>query len=217
MQISGAQRFQLALAEYQSLREESAQAREAQQSILEWSIGAIGVVFAAALATDAGASPGLVRSMVLGIVLPSLIAGATFTWMGEMMRMERAAYYLRGREPAFWVTEEDGSHTVDPDLVDEPDIRPLLWENFIAFASEGPGRRKQLVAYVGGFGIYVGSFLVSYILLLADVHGQSGMGLSDVARNLITAGVVLAVIAYLGTCIVVGRWLMETGSSAAGR
>lgn len=166
------QNRKLALAEFISLRDECKQAREAQHTILQWSLGAIGVAFAGVGASFGRSSVGVeeFRLVVLGLGIPGLVLGACFAWLGELVRMERAGYFLRGRERAYWpndATIEDAGRLA----IDHPDQFPLIWENYIAFLGGEFGERKQKIGYVGGYGVYLGALCASLWMFLQRLGG----------------------------------------------
>jgi hypothetical protein len=109
--FSDDERRQYTARQYQSLREEITQAREAQQSILLWNQAVSGTLFAAALVAETSNSARYVIAVqfVFGLVLPAVLLGGALAWSGEMIRMERAGVYLRSFERATWNSEgEDG-------------------------------------------------------------------------------------------------------------
>jgi len=148
-------------AEYDSLRNESSKALEAQHRILEWSITAFAVIFVAALSAADGAgvvgpsfgdsSPRL-QVLLFGLVLPLLILASGLVWLAELYRMERAGAYLRSRERATWPNR---------DMEDLAGCRldwehhPLLWENVIH------DHGKVMTNFLGGFVIYAAALAVS--------------------------------------------------------
>lgn len=87
----------LSVTEYQWLRDESAQARQAQHTILQWSLGALAVVFAAAVAFKE--TNLLTFRLIYGLGLPLFGVGASFAWFGELIGL--AVPRLRGR-PRPW-------------------------------------------------------------------------------------------------------------------
>ena len=153
------------LIEYQSLREESAQARNAQQTILQWSLGAFSLVFAAALSTSTSATPAIerLRMAVFAFALPFLVIGSCLAWVGELIRMRRVGSYLRGRERTFWPEWED---EVQASFVRDRTSYPLLWENYIASKGPEPGQHKQWEGYLGAALIYGGAYVVSLAVFM---------------------------------------------------
>jgi hypothetical protein len=204
------------LAEYQSLREESAQARTAQQTILQWSLGAFALIFAGAMASDVASTPrGEVLLMIIfGLALPGLVFGSCLAWAGELLRMERAGYFLRGREAAVWASSARG-RVVDERNVLDIEQFPLLWENFIASAKY-PGARKQQLGYIGALVIYGLSYSISAVVFFVTLWNHEFGAHTFAWRWWTIAGFVCASIVML---VVFGRiWLTlrQRGREAAG-
>lgn len=156
------------LLEYQTLREESAQARNAQQAILQWSLGAFAVIFAGALAASASVTPDMERLhlAVFGFALPGLVVGSCLAWVGELIRMERVGFYIRGRERTFWQAPEK---KVSVSSVRDRQAYPLLWENYIASGGTEAGQRKQWSGYMGAVLIYADAYVASFAVFLLTV------------------------------------------------
>lgn len=143
------------LAEYQSLREESAHARQAQQSTLTWSLAVIGAVFAGGLVfvstivSPTSLAPAMAvnfYALVFGVALPGYAYFAAVTYVGELARMERAGAYLRGLEK-------------DLRLYQMFPRAPLRWETTLALEKYNDIKLKSPA--IGAMGLYFGSFLVS--------------------------------------------------------
>ena len=162
--FSDDERLQYAARQYQSLREEIAQAREAQQSILLWNQAVSGTLFAAALvaATSHSAHYVVAAQFVFGLVLPAVLLGGALAWSGEMIRMERAGVYLRSFERATWNSEgEDGIARTSF----------FIWENFLwsppaKFAAAG--YRKQNVGYAG-VGVFYGIMYIGSLIAFCTI------------------------------------------------
>lgn len=158
--------FDFLKAEYDSLRAESAQARLAQQQILQWSLAAIAAIFAASLIfagggadrVEAGFSGTLFLVVYLG-VLPGLVVTACWAWIGELVRMERVGYYLRGIEVE-----------VCAGKYGQADFRhgPLRWESYLALGQKR-STGKQLIGYLGAGALYFGSLSLANIIGLAAI------------------------------------------------
>jgi hypothetical protein len=102
-EIGGSVPAELIVAEYNAARADCLQGLIGQQSILTWSIAAIGVLFAAGLSIGTkvhGAST--VRPWVFLVGVPLLALGASIAWLGEIFRMERDAHYMRLLEQSTW-------------------------------------------------------------------------------------------------------------------
>lgn len=139
------ERRQYAARQYESLREEIAQAREAQHSILQWNQAVAGTLFAAALVAGTShlAHSVIAAQFIFGLVLPAVLLGGVLAWSGEMIRMERAGVFLRSFERATW--GNDGRNGI-------ANTSLFIWENFlwsppVTFAAAG--YRKQNVGYAG--------------------------------------------------------------------
>ena len=156
--------LQLVSAEYQSLREESSQARQAQQSTLTWSVAALGTVLAGGLVFVSGIfAPGAKSSMlsvlfyalVFGLALPGYAFFAALTYMGELGRMTRVGAYLQGLE-RFVAT------MISP--------APLRWETGLNAKRGAKGRTSRLLSpVVGSLALYFGSLVISLIAFWSGV------------------------------------------------
>ncbi len=138
-----------------------------QQSILAWSIAAIGVAFAAALGLNSGklAHADSIRAAVFGIAIPLVAFGASVAWLGEIFRMERDAHYLRLMERSTWSADRQSSEYVNEDWIKDT---PLLYNSWVAHSE--PPARNRVLGYAGGLTIYIGAFGLSLSLavLLLD-------------------------------------------------
>jgi hypothetical protein len=164
--------------EYRSLRSESEQARNAQQTILQWSLASFAAILAGSLLMFQGASShtfhfsgeaGTVVLLIFGLGLPGLGFCSYLVWWGEFLRMERAGRYIRGLELAAERLASNGETSFPP---------PLQWEHFLAGHARFPkgkptGRTKQLVGYVGTTGIYFGFSVSSLIIFVSIVVSHS--------------------------------------------
>jgi hypothetical protein len=168
------------LEEYRSMRSESEQARNAQQTILQWSLGSFAAIIAGSLVMFQGATSqifkftgevGTILMYILGFGLPGLGLFAYLVWWGEFLRMERAGRYTRGLELVGQRFASYGAAQVPP---------PLQWEHFLAGPVMARGRNKQMIGYVGTVGIYFGfsvSALILFIsLVLAHVYHLGSWG-----------------------------------------
>jgi hypothetical protein len=160
--------------EYRSIRSESEQARNAQQTILQWSLASFAAVIAGSLVMFQGSGKnalqfsgeiGTVLLFIFGLGLPGLGFFAYLVWWGELLRMERAGRYLRGLELVADRLARGGSGRFPP---------PLQWEHFLASSvyrsnDKTRSRAKHLVGYVGATGIYFGFSVSSLILYISLV------------------------------------------------
>ncbi len=141
---------QLALEEYKAIRSESAQAKGIQQTIVQWSLGAVAVLGAGVAALFSAMAnarePNRVFPVIvvlLGGVIPIVSFSAFAVWCGELQRMERAGYYLRARERAWSAHLHRRGQVYLPDAVDR---LPAVWESFLV----SPGLPQRLGKNRGG-------------------------------------------------------------------
>jgi hypothetical protein len=106
------------VAEYKSVREEWLASRDAQQHTLQWTLAALAVLFAGILSSELRQDhPELYVGLVFAAGLVAISSHAI--WFGEVMRMERAALFLRGLEAA-----------VSKLTQDQGEVPPLSWETW---------------------------------------------------------------------------------------
>lgn len=199
------------LDEYKTLRDESSQARQAQQSVLQWSLATFGLIFAAGVAFAGESKPSFAQySIIYGLALPGLIIASSLVWWGEVMRMERAGYFMRGREIASWPPETRYARR-DVSAVSRD---ALVWETYIAFLGPKRGRRKAIGGYLGAAFLYGGGVVFSLLMFLArwrsntfEVGWHKGAG--TVWAITIVVFVVLVFASY-------ARTLLQVGKEAAG-
>jgi hypothetical protein len=158
----------LRLAEYKSVREEWIASRDAQQHTLQWTFAASAVLFAAIVSSDAKT-----EEPFLFVVLTAAVAAlATFSqavWFGEVVRMERAALFLRGLETVYRELPKAG-----------PAPPPLTWETWRGNetrVADSPWIQPASSSIVGSFGLF---FLLTIaaiaVLLTAALDGQMPCG-----------------------------------------
>lgn len=190
------------VAEYNAIRAEIVQTLAGQQSIMAWSVGAIGVVVAGlvALSDKSGDHNNLIL-LVLGWLLPGLAASASFAWLGELFRMERDAAYLRALELTTW---DDGvvrtARIADPKQWD-PDVRldivrrvPLAYNAWVAW---GRPSNRVTVGYLAGIAIYGLTILVSLAVFAWLVWRNHGYDGTETFALYATAAIVPAVFVLL--------------------
>ncbi len=142
-----------------------------QQSILTWSIAAIGVLFAAGLSI----SPHIghadtIRHWVFFLGIPLLTLGASIAWLGEIFRMERDAHYMRLLEQSTWTDSRLRRKYAETEKIADGDVGyPTLLLNTWVAHSE-PDGRNRVVGYVGGLLIYLGATTCSLALACALLH-----------------------------------------------
>lgn len=166
------------LEEYRSIRSESEQARNAQQTILQWSLASFAAIIAGGLVVFSGTvnirsgETGTVLLMIFGMGLPFLSFFSYLVWWGEFLRMERAGRYIRGLERMADRLANSASGKLPP---------PLQWEHFLAGPSYSLalrrretarhrrlGRAKYMIGYFGAAGIYFG-FAFSSLVIFASL------------------------------------------------
>lgn len=160
-------RLRLFLAEYESLRHESSQARDAQQSIMQWSIGAFAAVLVAGMAIpDQGpdSTTMYARLALFGFGLPLLVFGASLAWFGELYRMERAGHYLRCREAGF--RTDSPPRGIAERGVEDWSRFPLLWETLIH------DERKLKRNFNSGFAVYLSVLVFSMGMVLIELASE---------------------------------------------
>lgn len=174
----------LRLAEYESVRQEWLASRDVQQHTLQWTFAASAILLAGILNSDARSEePFLYIALAAATAALSIFSQAV--WFGEVVRMERAALFVRGLEASF------------AELLGEPDARaPLTWETWRS--NPPPDRASPWIppartSIVGGFALFLLLTLAAVVILLSVVF-DNGMPSGD----RIAAGVfaLLAIILY---------------------
>jgi hypothetical protein len=182
------QRFadRLRLAEYESVRQEWLASRDVQQHTLQWTFAASAILLAGILNSGARSDePFLYVALAAATAALSIFSQAV--WFGEVVRMERAALFVRGLEASF------------AQLVgDSGDRAPLTWETWRS--NPPPDRTSPWIppartSIVGGFALFLLLMLAAVVILLSVVFDH-GMPTGD----RIIAGVfaLLAIILYAG-------------------
>jgi len=179
----------LSIAEYNAARADCLQGLSGQQSILTWSIAALGVLFAAGLSispqiTDANT----IRHWLFFIGIPLLTLGASVAWLGEIFRMERDAHYMRLLERSTWPVERQREFD-EMKIVRDEDVKypRLLLNTWVAHSA--PERRNRVSGYFGGALIYVGATACSLALACTLLHENRALafGLSGAWLVIYTA------------------------------
>lgn len=175
----------LLVSEYQSLRVESAYARRDQIRTLQFSLAGIAAIVAATGLIPQPKTFADVVNIVLiyGLAIPLIALIASLVYIGEMFRMERAGYYLRGleREVASFLTKKMRPHPSLSRPYRSDDIllhRPLFWETFISsrWAKRTLGRKLR-IPYLGGTGLYFSAITGS--VTYASYHSHTSIFISD--------------------------------------
>jgi hypothetical protein len=134
-------RVTIAIAEYNSLRQESLQAISNRLQILNFTFAALSVVVAAVLA---GKVPPLAAAVITVVFVPSVAKAALLVWLGEYSRSQRA-----GR----WIAKLEGR------INDDVGATVLGWESKLLTRSAHMG-----FPYLAVVGLLLGTGYASYVL-----------------------------------------------------
>jgi hypothetical protein len=175
----------LRVAEYESVRQEWIASRDVQQHTLQWTFAASAALIAGIVASEARNDvPFLYVCIAAATAALSIFSQAV--WFGEVVRMERAALFVRGLELSY------------SELRQIDDGRaPLTWETWRSNPptdSSVPWIHPARTSIVGGFAIFLLLTLAAVIILLS-VTVDNGLPTGD----RITAGIfaVLAIATYV--------------------
>lgn len=187
------------LAEYNTVRTEWLASRDAQQSTLQWTLAALSVLLAATVGTSLRTGQPVVYIGLAGVI----VAAATFSqaiWFGEVMRMERAALYLRGFELA-----------LSDEFTDASSLPPLLWERWRGYVKKthdpdsGPAPlwvAKAAPSIIGSFALY-GLISVAGLAILVVAAADTTIPHHD--RIFAIVMVIVAAVLYFGATAYLGR------------
>jgi cation transporter-like permease len=182
----------IVVEEYRALRAKSAEARNNQQTILQWSLALVGVVIAGSLALAGDPFTQQVRLLVtlaLALPVPLILAAAWGAWLAEIDRMRRAAAYIREIETAGRAA-----------LRTSADHVPLVWEHRLKNVE--PIARHAPVAICGLYvSLIAMSLLTSFYLAL---------GSSTLVGHALWA-YFAAVALPSGTGVVLSLWALRIG------
>lgn len=191
-------REDLLVAEFVSLRAESAQAKQSQQSILQWFLAAFGLL-AAAVATLAATSEAsdqtgwLIIYLGTALLVPFLTACAFGIWLGEVRRMERVGRYLRARESLF-----SGLALSQPLASVGAFDSPIGWENLIASTSATRLYGKNLVGSLFSCLLFGGIFVGSIAASVAVAISPSALSLAGQARVALVSAPLVLLLVFVG-------------------
>jgi hypothetical protein len=150
---------QLSLAEYSSLRGEITQSLEYAQSIVRFSIAGYAAVLAAGLiaAYNADGDPpytflSTVVLVLFGFALPIGMTAASWSWLGELLRMRRVGSYLRGLEQYLVGAQ-----------IELPGRPALGWEMNV---NQWASKIGNVWPYLGTSAIYFGSSCLSLFIFV---------------------------------------------------
>lgn len=161
----------LIVAEYESLRGESARSLDRAHGAIQWSLSAFGVLYASAVAAIARIFTGPPSAPMVAVVfvtlslgLPGLLCVGAWTWLSELSRMERAGAVLR---------------CIERDVANIPGIgsfcggAPLRFETEISKGRAGGvgAVRKMGVWYVAISALFFGGILISEATLIIVFYG----------------------------------------------
>jgi hypothetical protein len=202
-------RLGLLMLEYQKLRDESIQSMQAQQSILQWSIGSFGAILGAALVLATKdppfALPPYVSFGAFAVILPIFATMCCLAWFGELIRMERIGAFLRGMEREVAQAIRDGSGLSN-------EVVPLRWETYIAFAKDrGLGVRKQGVGYFGSLGVYTIVFASCLATALCSVWMAAPDSRGVLSPLVVSIVVGAELVAYVSIVLYLVRGLITAG------
>jgi hypothetical protein len=159
----------LRLAEYESVRQEWLASRDVQQHTLQWTFAASAILLAGILNSDARSDePFLYIALAAATAALSIFSQAV--WFGEVVRMERAALFVRGLEASFAQLAEGTGERA-----------PLTWETW---RSNPPSDRTSpwippaRTSIIGGFALFLLLALAAVVILLTVVF-DSGMPSGD--------------------------------------
>jgi len=167
-------------SEYGSVRTEWTSARDAQQSTLQWTLATLGVLLAGIATSDFGTHrPFLFIALGASVIAIAMCSEAI--WFGEVMRMERAACYLRGLEKALWP------------LVGTNEYPLLMWETWRGDETmHKPGSawvKKATPSIIASFGLYAVLAVPGFVVLASEGSDHNVSG-----ANRILAWVLFAVL-----------------------
>ena len=187
----------LLLAEYNAIRAKSADARNTQQPILQWSLAAAGVVVAGVVSGSArgGAVFAQAVAFVLTTIVPIVLLCALAVWLSEVSRMLRAAKYIRMREEAFRSAAEWPT-----DIIHWFATEPIIWESLLVERKEWRGRADLgpiAVAVLYGAMVTVSNLVGQWVLWSSAKVPGAVFAVSIVGTGVgITALAALAIYAY---------------------
>jgi|CXWL01.1.fsa_nt_gi hypothetical protein len=161
------------LKEYETLRQEILVAMSSRNSVLSFGLATIGAIFTASLATQTGATPSLLSSLILELGVPAISIFVLFMWLGEYQRMQRAGKFLVG---------------IEKRINDIASKELLTWETSLR-AKRGHMKYPYNTTVL----------LLALISALSQIIGFVTMGISSSAllSTLITLGAAIHLIIYL--------------------
>jgi hypothetical protein len=183
---------ELFVAEYQSVRDEWLQARAAQQQVLAWTSGPLVLLVAALVHSNTRLHQPLLYLIGASLLTAASLASA-FIWFGDVMRMERASLFLRGRERLVWLA--DGPSEINTGFAPSP----LLWETWRAVPRvTSHWTPKAAPSLVGAAAIYAGltasglAFLIDGATTRTNVTPHLSQTNHGIAVGLLVAAAVVS-------------------------
>lgn len=188
--------MQLQTTEYETVRAEWLSSRDAQQHTLQWTLAAIAVLIAGILNSDARTHHQLLY-VLLSAAVVAIAACSHAIWFGEVLRMERAALFLRGVE-----------RRLADRFAAEPSGRPapLTWETWRGVNVKGRSDAwvpKASASIIAGFGLY-GLLALAGIVILVDASADRQIATAHqhvaLVLAIVTGSIYGAVLLYM--CLV---------------
>lgn len=137
--------IEVALEEYRALRQESLQAMQAQQTIVNYGLLVVGALLGVAFGSWTEVLP---SAILLLAFVPIVCYLVLFVWLGEIARMMRVGRYLKDLE------NEIGSRCPG-----EPP--PLRWENHLRKTVGGLGTSQMQWNYVAVIALFLLAALIA--------------------------------------------------------
>ena len=198
----------LQVTEYGTVRTEWLSSRDAQQHTLQWTLAAIAVLIAGILTSDTRTEHALLFVLLAAAVV-GIAACSHAIWFGEVLRMERAALFLRGleRRLACRAAAEQPARSA-----------PLTWETWRGVEVEDRPDAwvpKASASIIAGFGLY-GLLALAGILILLDAWRDDQLSSANqhvaIALAIATGLVYCVVLLYMGLVL---RKVREVSKRAA--
>lgn len=191
--------------QYRYLKEDAVHARAHQQSFLQWGMATIGALVAATLValgqndvpTTRGPF-GAVIMLVLGLAVPGAVVCLTLAWAGELVRMERAGWYLRRIEADL--------RGIRYRAFGSGELRTVMsWETELAAHGVDNRLGKNRLTSLGTAGLLFGVVLGA--TSLAALVAQAYRSWDSWARSTVCTTLGLEVLGYFVLLLLLGRSL----------
>ncbi len=171
---------EVSLEEYKTLREEVLASMSHQHSIITYGTAAVGIVLTGGLNLWKDA-------LLLGVILLGIIPIISYlvlvVWMGEVIRMNRAGFFLTGLE-----------NRINEAFPDCPNV--LTWENTVRTRKKENRLSQVFWNYISIIGLFILLALAS--IILGDCRVSKEVTLfSFIFLNVIELFVLLSVITFL--------------------